>query len=102
MEYYLAGKLHLRYLCSWNDRGIKIKEIVYNNKDKPLYEAYDNNKDGRMEMVTKSYYGRKGKLLERTLDEDGDGKIDADWDLEEWKWVKRPVSSAKKVYIKGY
>lgn len=102
MEYYLAGELRRRYVCSWNDRGIKTKETVYNDKEKPLYEAQDDNQDGRMEMITRSRYGRKGKLMERTLDEDGDGKIDADWDLEEWKWVKRPVNPPKKVYIKGY
>ncbi len=102
MNYFLAGKLHMQYFCRWSDRGIKIKEMVYNNKEKPLYEAYDNNEDGRMEMITRSHYGRKGKLVERTLDKDGDGIIDAVWDLEKWEWVQRPASSAKKVYIKGY
>ncbi len=102
MEYHRAGKLHRRYVCRWSDRGIKTAEFVYDDKEKTLYEAHDENKDGRMEMITRSRYGRKGKLLERTLDEDGDGKIDADWDLEGWNWVKRPANPPKKVYIKGY
>ena len=102
MDYFLAGKLHMRYLCWWSDRGIIIKELVYDSKDKLLQEAYDTNEDGRMEMIARSRYDKRGKLTERTLDRDGDGRIDAVWDLEKWKWIQRTASPAKKVYIKGY
>lgn len=89
MNHFHGDELYKLYDFTWQNGEI-VEDEVFDGQKNPLRHSSDVNGDGKIDHITRYDYNAKGELIEKTIDKDGDGYIDAKWDFkkEEWKPVK--------------
>lgn len=96
MNHFHGDELHMRYDFTW-ENGKIVEDEVHDRQGRLVRHSSDINEDGKIDHTTRYDYNAGGELIEKIIDKDGDGEIDARWDFKKKEW--KPVKVYKPKYF---